>query len=116
MYYKINYADKGVPEKFGAVTRAWFITIRPKYMKDIGLEQHELCHVRSFWQTLGLHCILYKVSKTYRLCMEVKAYKEQLCWPPAITDIIRHKQIYAGFIATKYDLEIREEEAVKLLG
>lgn len=53
--------------------RAMFITLEksaPDYVY-----QHELAHVKQWYITLGLHGILYRISKRYRLWSEVQAYK-----------------------------------------
>ena len=56
------------------------VRIRRGKEGDEGLKQHEICHVHQWWRTLGLHSILYLVSKKYRLKAEVEAYREQLKW------------------------------------
>lgn len=114
MWYKLTYTDKGIPEGYGGVASAWFIKIRPKYRNDEGILRHELVHVHQFWRTFGLHALLGWWD-SYRLKCELEAYREQLRWPPATANPEHYRQVYAGFIATKYGLDITQEEALKLI-
>ncbi len=113
MIYCLSYTDKGLSEKAGAKTTLFFITIRPKYLNDRGILEHELNHVKRFWNGKDW---FYWLSKKVRLVSEVDCYKEQLCWPPAIMEYARYKRYYAEAIAMKYGLNVTAEEAYKLLG
>ncbi len=115
MLYKIFYTDRVLPDRFGGMTVGCIVFIRPKYREDIGILKHEETHVRQFWRLPALNGLLYVLSKKWRLKAEVEAYREQLCWPPAISDYVRYKQAYAGFISTKYYLDVTEAETLKLL-
>jgi hypothetical protein len=114
MLYSLKYTDS-IPDGFGGVAIAWFIRIRPKYKDDVGLLEHEKVHVAQFWRTFGFHGLLYTLFKSYRLKSEVEAYREQLCWPPALTDRAHCIGHYSEFIAEKYGLNITAGEALKLL-
>lgn len=54
------------------------IKIREKYRNDIGIQEHELCHARQFGRLLWLHSILGIISGTYRLLIELEAYRSQV--------------------------------------
>ena len=113
MIYSLKYTNN-VKKDFAGQTKLWFIKIRPQYESDIGLLEHEKCHVKQFWQTFGFHGILYLFSKNYRLDAEIEAYKIQLEYAPLdLKDIIRVK--FTNRIATKYNLKISEKEAHRLL-
>lgn len=114
MIYSLKYTDN-IKEGFGGYARAWFIRIRPKYINDEGILEHEKTHVHQFWRTLGFHGLLL-LSKKYRFKIEVEAYKKQLLFPPAILGsreiYINH---YASALALKYNLGITIEEAKEAL-
>lgn len=99
-----------LPTDHKAVTNGPVIRIRPSHKDDKGLLAHEKVHVKQWWLTLGIHSILYIFSKRYRLWSEVKAHKEQLKHYPD-----DRTELFAYFIATKYNLRITQEEAAKLL-
>lgn len=110
MLHKVIYTNNIIPDKFAGLTLGPIILIRPEYKSDTGLLEHEKVHVRQFWRTLGLFGIGYLLSKKYRLKIEVEAYKEQL--KHYATD---KRNLFAQHLATKYDLNITQEEALKLL-
>ena len=110
MLHKVIYTNHLIPNTFAGQTIGPFILIRPSHKDDTGLLEHEKVHVRQFWRTLGLFGIGYLLSKKYRLKIEVEAYKEQLKYYP--TD---KKALFAYYLATKYNLDITQEEALKLL-
>jgi hypothetical protein len=113
-YYSLKYTDD-MKEGTGGYAKAWFIRLRPKYREDKGILEHEKCHVRQWFFTLGSHSLLYLLVKPYRLWAEVQAYREQLDWPPALLDRPKYLDLYAGFISTRYKLDITKEEAKKRL-
>lgn len=102
-YFKVKYTDK-IAEKFGGETWGPLIKIRPKYVSDTGLIEHEKTHVRqwyavlalglllgtmlmllvspSLWPVLGvapvLHQLLYQWVRPYRRWCEVQAYRKQI--------------------------------------
>ena len=79
--YLLVYTDR-LPQNSNGCANGPIIRIRPAYKGDEGLKQHEICHVHQWWRTLGLHSLLYLVSKRYRLRAEVEAYREQLKYNP----------------------------------
>lgn len=134
------YTDRFIPERFGAVNFGPVSLIRPKYKSDAGLHAHEAVHFTQ-WLTLAaigpvcagvaylakidaaqpyllavllvpalFHGVLYKAVAQYRLACEVAAYKAQLkCYPDDRTELL------AGFLASKYSLDIGHTTAIKLL-
>ncbi len=102
-----------VPEGSAGVANAMIVRIRPEYVNDEGLLQHELTHVKQSYRLLILfHSILYLLDDPYRLHAEVEAYRKQLEYSKnKVADIDR----FAGFIAEKYDLDISRDAAAMLL-
>lgn len=107
----IIYTNYFIPPQHHACTRGPIIFIRPEYKDDAGLLAHEKVHVRQWWRTLGLHSFLYLFSKEYKLRAEVEAYKAQAEYVQGHDPM----PTYAHFIATKYNLNTTEEEALALL-
>jgi len=105
----IFFTDKLVRSGFKGTTRGAVIGIAPDKRSDQGLIEHELTHVRQWYRTLGLHSFLYLFFGDYRLEAEVEAYRKQLKYNPD------DAWTFAGFIATRYDLLITQEDAYKLL-
>jgi hypothetical protein len=110
MFYKVFYTNKLIPQEYGANAIGPFIFIRPKYIDDTGLLEHEKVHVRQFWSTLGLFGIAYYLSKKYRLKYELEAYKEQLKYYA-----VDKRPLFAQYLSTKYGLDITQQEALELL-
>jgi hypothetical protein len=86
-----------------------FIFIKPEYKDDVGLLAHEKLHVKHFLLSLGLSAILYRFSKRYRLWSEVQCYRVQLRYSP------NDAELFASFIAERYDLDITKAEALEML-
>lgn len=106
----IFYTDRFIPAEHQACTRGPFIFIRPEYREDRGLLAHEKVHVWQWLMSAGLHGVMYRFSRGYRLAAELEAYREQA----------RHyaddrRPIFARHIATLYGLNITEPEALELL-
>ena len=110
-YYWLRYTDN-MDENFAGITRAFVISIRPKYKDDKGLLEHEKTHVRQWYKTLGLHGLLYAFWRTYRLNCELEAYKEQMQYAPDLKVAVDK---FADFLANKYGLDITIDRAVYLL-
>jgi hypothetical protein len=98
----VFYTDRFIPEIFGGYTVGPIILIRPKYIGDRGLLEHEKVHVRQFFSPRW-----WFKSK---LEWEIEAYREQAKWYP--DDRI---PLFATFIATKYGLSISAVEAERSL-
>lgn len=107
--YIVFYTDRLIPKQFAGYTRGPVIFIRPEYKNDKGLLEHEKVHVKQFWRTFGLHGLIYRISKSYRLKCELEAYSVQLNYSPNAADT------FARFIAEKYDLDITQAEAKEAL-
>ena len=94
--------------------KVWLIPvifIAPAYRDDKGLIAHEMEHAKRAWRHIfpPLYALRTMFSKKFRLAEEVHCYKVQLTYSPG------YERHYAGFIATRYDLDITQEEALKLL-
>jgi hypothetical protein len=98
----------------GGKVRGCFIDLKPKYISDIGLLEHEKTHVKQFWRSFGLYPFLYLFSKKKRLEYEVEAYKVQLLYA---LDIEMARNKFAEFLANPdfYHLDITKESAIQLL-
>jgi len=106
----IFYTDKFVPEGFAGCTRGPFIFIRPEYKHDKGLLEHEKVHRWQWLTTLGLHSLLYLFVPGYRLDSELDAYRVQAAYYPD-----DRLPLFAHYIATKYGLDVSEEDALEML-
>jgi hypothetical protein len=98
-----------VPEGYAGLTQAFVVRIRPSHKDDRGLIEHELVHVKQFWRSLGLHGVLYLLSKRYRLRCEIEAYRKQLEFSPQ-EKVERHRKLFKQAIAEKYRLGMKPEE------
>ena len=115
MIYSLKYTDANMDENTGGYAKGWFIRIRPKYRGKPDILAHEIIHVRQFWKFGIFHMGLYTWNKAYRLKCEVEAYREQLKYVPASLDPERYRDMYAGFIADDYGLDVSKGEVLKLL-
>ena len=132
-----RYTDD-MPAWMGGYAKWFYIAIRPKYRDDKGIHEHELQHVKQWWITSIIACallafwvwyaqvpdhnyifcalglvvfqFLYTTFDSFKLKMEVLAYKKQL---PHYPD--DRTALFARFISTKYGLKITAEEAAELL-
>lgn len=106
----VFYTTRFVKAGFAGCTYGPLIFIRPAYRSDRGLLEHERVHARQWLRTLGLHSLLYALSKTYRLRAEVEAYREQARHYPD-----DRRPMFARAIAEKYGLDISPDDAIKRL-
>jgi hypothetical protein len=95
------YTGRFIPERFAGYAIGPIILLRPQYIGDRGLLEHEKVHVRQFWNPRWWF--------RSKLDKEVAAYREQLKWSPG------NESRFAGFIATRYGLNISVINAEKLL-
>lgn len=105
----VFYTNRFIPKEHDACTRGPCIFIRPECRGDIGLLEHEKVHVSQWLRTLGIHSVLYLVSRKYRLSAEVEAYRKQLVYSPGCADL------FAGFVAGRYGLDVTVGQAKQLL-
>jgi hypothetical protein len=103
----IFYTERFMKDWQGAAARGPFVTIREKYRDNRGLLEHELFHSLQWWMTLGLHSLLYLFVPKYRYWSEIWAYRRQLKYSPG------RERLYAGFVATHYNLKVTEEQVLK---
>ena len=108
--YPIIITERFIPSWAAGCAFGPIVLIRPKYKDDKGLVAHELMHVKQWVFTFGIHGFLYLLSDVYKLWAEVQAYKKQATY----YDDDR-LPMFAGFISTRYDLNITPENALKLL-
>jgi len=99
---------KKIAKPFVGKAHAMVVFIDPNYIGDKGLLEHELVHVKQFYR-FPFHGLLYKFNSWYRLKCEVEAYKKQLEFNPANSDI------FAGYISERYGLKISRKEVLLLL-
>jgi hypothetical protein len=123
------YWAKGVGKGAAASTRLCVIFIKPEYRGDEGLYQHELMHVKQwafvslvsalliaavYWPLVGMamavHPLVYAMSRSYRLCCEVQAYKRQLKYYPDDRTIK-----FTGYIVKHYGLDISHQAVEEML-
>ena len=109
----VIYTDSNflIPKGSAGCARAIFIFIRPEYKDDAGLHAHERVHVKQYIRTLGLHSLLYAVSKRYRFKAEVEAYARQLKVDGSLINLRR----YAEYISLHYNLDVSADEAEEML-
>ena len=92
-----------------AIAKGPLVFIRPEYKDDEALLNHELFHVLQWWITLGTHPLLYTFVSKYRYWSEIYAYRRQLRKYPENIDL------YAGYIADHYNLNVTKEQAKRHL-
>lgn len=132
--------DRTLKSSQAGTTHGPVVVIRPGYEADHGLLAHELAHVRQFWRyglaallviagtgllgavvmiagiEIPLHAFallglllnpaLYALWPEWRFVDEVAAYRAQANFYPD-----DRRRLFAHFIATRYDLDISEDEA-----
>jgi hypothetical protein len=104
------HTERFIPKRFAATTYGPIILIRPAHRGDKGLLEHEKIHVWQWVWSAGLHGLAYRFSRGYRLAAEVAAYAEQAKHYPD-----DRRPVFASHIATLYDLDVTEAEALSLL-
>ncbi len=137
-YTNFTFSNKTT---IAGTARGPVILIKPNYIDDVGLLQHELNHVKQFWfpvllsvipfiavlfieETFNslylliiyvgtlIHSLLYRFASKYRLWSEVQSYRIQANYYANKLEKIKK---FAIFISTKYQLKISVEEALILL-
>ena len=108
----VIYTDKVIPARFAGVTVGPMVFIRPSYRDDAGLHAHELTHARQFWRSAGILGLLWMISKSWRLRLEVEAYRAQL---DADDQRASREIIFSGYLATRYGLGISQDQALELI-
>lgn len=121
---KINYTEKSLLPWQGAICKTPIfppilnlfgigtctIIIRPKFIEDDGILNHELKHAEQFKNNM-FHALRYKFNRSYRLKCELEAYKEQI-------KEYRYKDIeqcswIVDALVNKYDLKVTVAFVVK---
>ena len=104
----VFYTDRFIPERYDAINLFFVILIRPQFRTDVGLLAHERVHTKQMFRTLGLHAIMYHVSKNYRLKSELEAFKVSVKYGMDINKAALN-------IANNYNLEISPTNAALML-
>lgn len=104
----IFYTNLFIKKEYAGQVYGPFIFIRPKFKGDKGLLEHEKVHRKQFFQTLGLHGILYALSKSYRYEAEIEAYRVQLAY---CDDKQASAEYFSHFIASKYGISVSAKKA-----
>jgi hypothetical protein len=75
-----------MPGRLIGLSMGLFVVIRRDYAADRPTIVHELEHCKQFWRGgVVLHMLRYYVSRSYRLRMEVEAFRAELAaCPPAL--------------------------------
>ncbi len=107
----IFYTDRLV--RYAGLAFGPLVLLRTRYRGDAsaaaaGVMAHELTHVRQFYRSCGLNGPRYLFSR-WRLAYEVEAYRAELRHNPDAAGV------FAGYLATRYRLDITRPEALKLL-
>jgi hypothetical protein len=100
-----------LPSKADGFTIGFLTLIRPRCRNDGPLHAHEKVHQDQFSKNPFMD-ILYVFSKKYRLKYEVEAYKVELS---LMDDKEAGLNLFAGYLANNYGLNITIEEAKNLL-
>lgn len=97
-----------IPARFDGYAVGPVVLVRPG--TSAALLAHEITHVRQFWRCWGLNGLLYQVSRLWRLRFELEAYRAQLAVTGPLPALL-----FAGMLASNYDLDLTQEEAYRLL-
>lgn len=93
-----------ISTRFSAVSLGIAILILPEYKDNEALVQHELTHCRQFYRTLGLHALLYWLSKKWRYKSELEAWRVQIDINPKAWDLA------VKMLLNSYNLDRTEQE------
>lgn len=110
MKYPLVFYVDTLPKTFGGMANGPVVRILERLRGDEGIRQHELVHVRQWLWTLGMLPILYFLLPKFKLWCEVQAYRKQMKY---YADDRSWR--FAESIATKYGLDITQEQAATLL-
>lgn len=91
------------------------VRIRPKYLKDAGLREHELAHVELFWLTLGLHVLVKRLSRRYRIWNEARAYRRQMLYRDLHGSFMSLDDAAARLASEHYGFGITYQQARNIL-
>lgn len=124
---------ESLPRNTGGCANGPVVRLLTKYENDKGILQHELEHVKQYWSLnlkftivllalatffnlnpyyavigFAAHGLLYGFIKPYRYWAELKAYAVQLQYSE---DKEKDLQLFGGFIADSYKLNVSKEKA-----
>jgi len=140
-YPSITLYTDNLPDNVGGCANACVVRIRTKYRADAGIHAHEAEHVRQWWMGVligmlvalalnilpapaicsvwwplalsagaALHPLAYLLLPRYRLWAEARAYRIQATHYPD-----DRSRLFAGFIASRYGLEITPCETLNAI-
>lgn len=95
-----------VPKGFAAITIGFLIFIRPEFIDNQMVIEHENIHVKQFKRN-PLMPLLYLLSCKYRIKYEVEAYKNDIALGVDVLSCAR--------ALTMYKCNLTLDEAVRLL-
>ena len=99
-----------VGDKFAARTYGFIIFIKEAYKDDVGLLEHEKTHVKQFWKNPLIFGLKYLLSKTFRLRVEIEAYKVQMKYSKPGSEVT-----FANYIISKYNLGLTVDDTADIL-
>lgn len=104
-----------LPLSMAACAIGPLVLIRRKRKGDAALLAHELVHVRQWYRTFGLFPLLYLLSDSYRLRVEVEAYRVQIDLQPEGFDRAAYVDGVAWTLARRYYINTTEQDVRSLL-
>ena len=111
VFYTSKYiSDIFVGSKFAARTYGFIIVIKDTHKDDRGLLEHEKEHVRQFWKNPLFFGLKYLLSKSFRLQMEVEAYKVQMKYSRPGSE-----STFANYIISKYNLGLGVKDTDRVI-
>ena len=135
----VSYSDD-LPAEMGAMTLTFFVVIRPKYRGDQGLHEHQLEHVvqwyavlaamlflafMAFFQgqggiaaglalaSIGMHGLLYRRSRRFRLLSETQAFSRQMLFPDRYGKYLSLADAATRLASARYELGLTWGEAAE---
>lgn len=137
----VVYSDE-LPEGVGAMALAFVAVIRPKYRDDRGLHEHQLEHVVQWYAVLaamlvlalmatlqnqagvaaglclasiGMHGLLYRRWRKFRLLSESQAFLRQMRFPDRHGGRLSAAAAATRLCSARYDLGLSWDEAIARL-
>jgi len=111
MTYPLTFTTDNLPTGVNGRAKGPVILIHKGWEGNEGLYQHEKTHVLQWFCTLGLHPLLYKFHKPYRLWAEARAYAEQMKYPNGKGGYLSLDLAAFRLALPRYDLGITIERA-----
>ncbi len=104
-----------LPGRIVGISLGPAVFVQQRYLADEATILHELVHSRQFWRNgLILHFLRYWLSRSYRLRMEVEAFRAELAWRSPREYPSQLEQA-AQALSGRYGLRLPPEQARRLL-